>query len=213
VTAVAVSLQERRNTEVSLRIGRGIGEDGSRFCPTRRFGSTVRREALNQGCCFRARRRERSIRALGHAETGPLVAVRIETIAVARVRTSRDIVPPDPLEAALPLFTLHAPVVRRAHEEGRAGWVLVGGSTGQAVALFSLSTMVGFGSLMVARHSGIFSMGLLLTVAVGSVLLVSLTVLPLLLQPPPSGRERPSQPSRQVVTSAVESKSQPLGGK
>ena len=34
---------------------------------------------------------------------------------------------------------------------------------------------------MVAQHDGIFSMGLLLTVAVGSVLLVSLTVLPLLL--------------------------------
>jgi predicted RND superfamily exporter protein len=42
--------------------------------------------------------------------------------------------------------------------------------------------MVGFGSLMVARYYGIFSMGLLLTLAVGSVLLVSLTVLPLLLR-------------------------------
>ena len=78
-------------------------------------------------------------------------------------------------------------LVRRAHEEASEGWVLVGGSTGQSVALFSLSTMVGFGSLMVARHYGIFSMGLLLTLAVGSVLLVSLTVLPLLLHTPVPG--------------------------
>lgn len=103
-------------------------------------------------------------------------------------------------------------LVRRAHEEGRAGGVLVGGSTGQSVALFSLSTMVGFGSLMVARHSGIFSMGLLLTGAVGCVLLVSLTVLPLLLQSPPPDRRELSQPPHQVVTSAVESERQPLAG-
>lgn len=75
-------------------------------------------------------------------------------------------------------------LVRRAREGVREGEGLVRGSTGQAVTLFSLSTMVGFGSLLLARHSGIFSMGLLLTLAVGSVLLVSLTVLPLLLQPP-----------------------------
>jgi hopanoid biosynthesis associated RND transporter like protein HpnN len=103
-------------------------------------------------------------------------------------------------------------LVRRAREEGRAGWVLVEGSTGQSVALFSLSTMVGFGSLMVARHSGIFSMGLLLTVAVGSVLLVSLTVLPLLLQPPPSGRREIKSAFASGGRSATESESQPRGG-
>ena len=58
---------------------------------------------------------------------------------------------------------------------------LIAGSTGQAVALFSLTTMVGFGSLMVAKYYGIFSMGLLLTLAIGSVLVASLAVLPLLL--------------------------------
>lgn len=72
-------------------------------------------------------------------------------------------------------------LVHRFREEGESGPALVAGSTGQAVALFSLTTMVGFGSLMVARYYGIFSMGLLLTVAVGSVLVASLTVLPLLL--------------------------------
>ena len=66
---------------------------------------------------------------------------------------------------------------------GRDGSVvsLIAGSTGQAVVLFSLTTMVGFGSLMVAQYYGIFSMGLLLSLAVGSVLIASIVVLPLLL--------------------------------
>ncbi len=58
---------------------------------------------------------------------------------------------------------------------------LIAGSTGQAVVLFSLTTMVGFGSLMIAQYYGIFSMGLLLSLAVGSVLVASIVVLPLLL--------------------------------
>ena len=62
---------------------------------------------------------------------------------------------------------------------------LIAGSTGQAVVLFSLTTMVGFGSLMVASYYGIFSIGLLLSLAVGSVLVASIVVLPLLLCPAP----------------------------
>jgi len=54
-------------------------------------------------------------------------------------------------------------------------------STGRAVVFSSLSTIVGFGSLMISRHWGIFSIGLLLTVGVASVLLASMTVLPSLL--------------------------------
>ena len=72
-------------------------------------------------------------------------------------------------------------LVLRFREGGEGGPALVAGSTGQAVALFSLTTMVGFGSLMVAQYYGIFSIGLLLTLAVGSVLVASLVVLPLLL--------------------------------
>ncbi len=68
----------------------------------------------------------------------------------------------------------------RAGQVGSVG-SLIAGSTGQAVVLFSLTTMVGFGSLMVAQYYGIFSMGLLLTLAVGSVLLASIVILPLLL--------------------------------
>lgn len=73
-------------------------------------------------------------------------------------------------------------LLHRFREDGQSSpATLVSGSTGQAVALFSLTTMVGFGSLLVANYYGIFSMGLLLTLAVGSVLVASLTVLPLLL--------------------------------
>jgi uncharacterized protein len=50
--------------------------------------------------------------------------------------------------------------------------------------------MVGFGSLMVAKYYGIFSIGLLLTVSVGSVLVASLTVLPLVLFRPAGGKTR-----------------------
>lgn len=72
-------------------------------------------------------------------------------------------------------------LVHRYREEGEGGATLITGSTGQAVTLFSLTTMIGFGSLMLATHRGVFSMGLLLTIAVGSVLVASLVVLPLLL--------------------------------
>lgn len=55
-------------------------------------------------------------------------------------------------------------------------------STGKAIFLSSVTTMIGFGSLMVANHYGIFSIGLLLTLGVGSCLVASTTVFPLLLR-------------------------------
>jgi len=75
-------------------------------------------------------------------------------------------------------------LIRRAREDARPGWMLIGESTGQAIALYSLDSLAGFGSLLIARHYGVFSMGLLLIVAVGTVLLATFTVLPLLLETP-----------------------------
>ena len=63
-------------------------------------------------------------------------------------------------------------------------------STGQAITLASLTTMVGFGSLMISRHQGIYSLGLLVALGVGSVLLASLTVLPSLLALLASGQTK-----------------------
>jgi len=54
-------------------------------------------------------------------------------------------------------------------------------STGRAVIFSTLSTIIGFGSLMISHHQGIFSIGLLLTLGVASVLLASVTTLPSLL--------------------------------
>jgi len=74
-------------------------------------------------------------------------------------------------------------IIYRYREEASKGWrpSPLPQSTGRAVVFSSLSTIVGFGSLMISRHWGIFSVGLLLTVGVASVLLASVTVLPSLL--------------------------------
>ncbi|HTY78652.1 MAG TPA: MMPL family transporter [Candidatus Bathyarchaeia archaeon] len=67
--------------------------------------------------------------------------------------------------------------------EGRAqGGPLVARSTVMAVALSGVSTIVGFGSLMIARHQGIYSLGLLLTLGSACGLLASLVVLPVILR-------------------------------
>jgi hopanoid biosynthesis associated RND transporter like protein HpnN len=54
-------------------------------------------------------------------------------------------------------------------------------STAKAVALAALTGIVGFGSLLISSHRGIYSLGLLVALGVGSVLIASLTTLPSLL--------------------------------
>ncbi len=67
--------------------------------------------------------------------------------------------------------------------EGRAhGGPLVARSTVMAVALNGVTTMVGFGSLMIASHQGIFGLGLLLTLGSACALVASLVVLPVILR-------------------------------
>jgi hopanoid biosynthesis associated RND transporter like protein HpnN len=51
-----------------------------------------------------------------------------------------------------------------------------------AVVLNGLTTIVGFGSLMIAHHRGIFGLGLLLTIGACAALLASLVVLPVLIE-------------------------------
>jgi len=53
--------------------------------------------------------------------------------------------------------------------------------TGRAILIASLTTMIGFGSLALASHRGMSSLGLVLLLGVGSCLLASLLVLPNLL--------------------------------
>src|SRR5713226_7824256 len=71
-----------------------------------------------------------------------------------------------------------------SHLEGRAhqGGPLIARSAVMGVMLNGITTMVGFGSLMIASHQGIFSLGLLLTLGSLCGLVASLVVLPVLLQ-------------------------------
>jgi hopanoid biosynthesis associated RND transporter like protein HpnN len=59
---------------------------------------------------------------------------------------------------------------------------LVARSTVMAVLVNGLTTIVGFGSLMIAHHRGIFGLGLLLTLGTATSLIASLVVLPVLLR-------------------------------
>ena len=82
-------------------------------------------------------------------------------------------------------------LVDRALEPPRTAAQRPTQSTGRAVVLATLTTIIGFGSLMVARHAGIFSFGLLCALSVSCNLLAVFTILPLLLrivrlQPVPS---------------------------
>lgn len=54
-------------------------------------------------------------------------------------------------------------------------------STINAVMLTSLTSMIGFGSMMVAAHRGLYSVGLVLVIGVGSCLFVALVMLPAIL--------------------------------
>jgi hopanoid biosynthesis associated RND transporter like protein HpnN len=81
-------------------------------------------------------------------------------------------------------------VVLRFMEGRDHGGPLIARSTVMAVLVNGLSTIVGFGSLMIADHRGIFGLGLLLTIGMVTSLIATLAVLPVLLRlthpaPPP----------------------------
>ncbi|MBT5551236.1 MAG: MMPL family transporter [Nitrospina sp.] len=73
-------------------------------------------------------------------------------------------------------------ITHRYREEEDKNASVLGKSTGQAVLLSSLTTMMGFGSMMVADHYGVFSLGLVLSLGVFNCLLASVTFLPALLK-------------------------------
>jgi hopanoid biosynthesis associated RND transporter like protein HpnN len=91
--------------------------------------------------------------------------------------------------------------------EGRAhGGPLVARSTIMAVFVSGLTTVTGFGTLMLAAHRGIFGLGLLLTLGAAVSLVASLIVLPVILRmiagtsaPPPA----PSSPPAREVPAGV----------
>jgi hypothetical protein len=83
-------------------------------------------------------------------------------------------------------------LVHRALETPETAASPLASSTGKAVFVSGLTTMVGFASLMVARHAGIFSLGVLLTLAIGCNLAAAFVVLPLVFSlVPPSTTAAP----------------------
>jgi uncharacterized protein len=97
-------------------------------------------------------------------------------------------------------------VYRHREERGRRRPLPLPQSTGRAVVFSTLSTIIGFGSLMISHHRGIFSIGLLLTLGVVSVLLASITTLPSLLSILSSTRRKTAdRPSDLGKLSPVES--------
>jgi len=73
-------------------------------------------------------------------------------------------------------------MVLRFVEGWSRGGLLIARSTVMAVLINGLTNIVGFGSLMMAAHRGIFGLGLLLTLGTAMSLLASLVVLPVLLR-------------------------------
>ena len=71
-------------------------------------------------------------------------------------------------------------VVMRATEARAHGGPMFARSTILAVAFNGLSTITGFGSLLVAHHRGMWSLGLLLTLGSVTSLVAALVVLPVL---------------------------------
>ena len=73
-------------------------------------------------------------------------------------------------------------VMRYMEDREHGGGPLIARSTMMAVFINGLTTIVGYGSMMLAAHRGIFGLGLLLTLGTTAALVASLVVLPVLLR-------------------------------
>lgn len=73
-------------------------------------------------------------------------------------------------------------LVHRYREEGHGSILRVLRSTGEHVTMGSLTTMIGFGGLLLSFHPGLRSIGSLAVAGIGTTLLAALAFLPALLQ-------------------------------
>jgi len=69
-----------------------------------------------------------------------------------------------------------AHLAHRARQEGSV--LQAARTTGRTIALSGLTTLIGFGSMIVGAHWGVRSLGLILVLGIGSCLVVALVVLP-----------------------------------
>jgi len=84
-------------------------------------------------------------------------------------------------------------ILNRFAEEGKPG--ILGMSTGKAVFISGLTTISGFGSLILAQHQGIRSLGEVMSVGLATCMIAALTFLPALLKLMTQWRARTKQPS------------------
>lgn len=69
-------------------------------------------------------------------------------------------------------------MLHRYYENNERDLFAMINDTGRAVVLTSLTTMIGFGSLILSRHNGLVSLGLVTSIGIGYCLISSLLVLP-----------------------------------
>ncbi len=86
-------------------------------------------------------------------------------------------------------------IVMRFIEGREHGGPLIARSTVMGVLVSGLTTVVGFGSLMLASHRGIFGLGLLLTLGSAASLVAALVVLPVLLRLVARDQSGPATPT------------------
>lgn len=72
-------------------------------------------------------------------------------------------------------------VIHRYQIEGNSAHIKVFASTGRAILLTSITTMVGFGSLWFATYRGLGSMGIALFIGVGTCFLATVIIIPTIL--------------------------------
>ncbi len=76
-------------------------------------------------------------------------------------------------------------------------------STGKAVLVSGLTTIAGFGSLILAKHQGIQSLGILMATGVATCMIAGLTFLPALLNLLMRRRDEKNQPSADNAQSTL----------
>jgi hopanoid biosynthesis associated RND transporter like protein HpnN len=92
-------------------------------------------------------------------------------------------------------------IVLRARESGTHGGPRLARSTVMGVAFNGLTTIAGFGSLLVAHHQGVWSLGLLLAIGTTMTLAASLVVLPTLMHL--AGERLPAMDQRRAADMVV----------
>ncbi len=81
-------------------------------------------------------------------------------------------------------------IVHRWRAEPHGKPAGLSGGTGRAITLTMVTTMIGFGCMLLAQHRGIRSLGLVMVMGLGVTLLACYTVLPAILRLRPSGNNQ-----------------------